>query len=628
MRFLNPAYLNFLWLALIPIALWLFRRKARRVPVSTLLFFRTLAREHQESAWLRWLKRWLSLLLTLLVLLASVLALARPFRQGGEDTPKSLVILLDRSASMASKDDKGKTRLDVAKELLRDRLKALPENIIASLIFYDGKPEVAQSRSTNHRELLRLLDRARPLPIADRPEEAWTAARRLAELDAPVEVWHVSDHPLSETLVKEATEAAGDEKKVGYRFFDLSLEKPSNVGITAFQVRPAPLARNRFEAFVEVTASLSNSGVTKTTLEVRLDDRPVQLREMDLAPGASSRLVLPLEGGKGQRIEMEIRAEKDALVWDNIAVARLPETKPLILAWLTENPDPFTELALTSLLAEDRIQVLKGGAKDWPLKDQPDVYVFENWLPPAWPADKPALVLNPPASLGPVHAKRLERSVPYDSVRSLQPDHPVLFRVSSPRVAVSQTTVLNVSDTLETLWMAGNEPVLAAGEANGQRVVVTGFQPAKSEQLALLSAFPLLIGNAIYWCAENSDALASLTPRQAGDVVSVEPGLIRWQVWDGQRLVEQSMESKTGLLELDQVGIFEPEKGPAESSLLLSANETNLPAKQPAVAGGTEKGTQAHERWAGGGSWWAALLWFVLALLLIESWLFHREAVY
>ena len=68
MRFLSPHLLHLAWLALIPLALYLFRKRARRVPVSTLLFFRSLSREHQESAWLRKLKKWLSLLLTLLAL--------------------------------------------------------------------------------------------------------------------------------------------------------------------------------------------------------------------------------------------------------------------------------------------------------------------------------------------------------------------------------------------------------------------------------------------------------------------------------------------------------------------------------------------------------------------------------
>lgn len=616
MSFLHPSLLHLLWLALIPIALWLFRRKAKRVPVSTLLFFRTLAREHQESAWLRRLKRWLALLLSLLVITFGTLALSRPYREGGGDAPRSLVILLDRSASMAATDAKGRTRLEEARARIKERLQTLPENVITSLVLFDVKAEVAQSRSTNRREVLRLLDQAAIVPVEDRAEEAMTVARRLAQLDAPSEIWLASD----ETVPQEAP---GPPLQGRVRFLNVALPTMHNVGITGFQIRPAPLARNRFEAFVEVSASAANDNTVETTLEARIDGRPVQLRQLTLKPGEASRLILPLEGGKGQRLEMEVRTPGDCLGWDNVALAPLPETKALVVAWLTEAPDPFVELALTSLLAEERIQVLKGGPKDWPLKEKPDVYVFENWLPPTWPADRPALVLNPPGSAGPVHAKRLEKTVPYDAVRAVQPEHPVLFRVASARVAITQSTVLNVSDTLETLWMAGTEPVLAAGESGGQRLVVTAFVPGRSEQLALLSAFPLLIGNALYWCAEHADALASLKPDRVGDFISAGPGLVKWRAWDGAKFLDASDESKAGLLDIRRIGVWEAADGRSGSSMLLSARETGVPAKGDKPATQEEAGN-----WAGGGNWAPALLWLALAVLLVESWLFHREAVY
>jgi hypothetical protein len=33
-------------------------------------------------------------------------------------------------------------------------------------------------------------------------------------------------------------------------------------------------------------------------------------------------------------------------------------------------------------------------------------------------------------------------------------------------------------------------------------------------------------------------------------------------------------------------------------------------------------------KWAGGGNWSTKLLWLALGILLLESWLFHRHAVY
>ncbi len=312
---------------------------------------------------------------------------------------------------------------------------------------------------------------------------------------------------------------------------------------------------------MEVSAAAANEKTVEATLEARLDGRPVQLRQLELKPGASTRLILPLEGGRGQRLEMETRCTGDCLGWDNVAVAPLPEVKPLVVAWFADTPDPFVELALSSLLAEDRIQVLKGGAKDFPPKEKPDVYVFENWLPKDWPTDRPAIVLNPPSSVGPIHAKKLDHPIPYEATRAVQPEHPVLYRVASSRVALTQTTVLNVSDTLETLWMAGQEPVLAAGETGGQRLVVTAFVPSKSEQLALLSAFPLMMGNAIYWCAENNESLASLKARRAGDLVPMEPGIVKWHAWNGTKFSDISEESRSGWYEPRHIGIFEGASG-------------------------------------------------------------------
>lgn len=619
MTFLHASYLHLLWLALIPLALWLFRRKAKRVQVSTLLFFRTLAREHQESAWLRRLKKLLSLLLTLLVMAFAVLALARPFREGDGETPKSLVILLDRSASMSAIDGKGKSRLDEAKLLIKERLNALPENVITSLVVYDSKPDVTQSRSTNRRELLRILDQVQVMPMEDKPEDALVVARRLAALDAPSEIWQVSDRAL-----KDESSGSADARMRG-RSFQVALEKPMNIGITGFQIRPAPLSRNHFDAFVEVSAASSNVKSVEATLEARLDGRPVQLRQLDLKPGESVKLILPLEGGKGQRLEMEVRVAGDCFPWDNVAIAPLPETKPLVVAWFSETPDPFVGLALSSLLAEERIQILKGGPKDWPMKEKPDVYVFENWLPGEWPKNVPALVLNPPSSVGPIRARKLDNGVPYDAVRSVLPEHPVLYRVASGRVAVTQTSVLNVSDTLETLWMAGNEPVLAAGEAGGQRMVVVGFAPGRSEQLALLSSFPLLMGNAIYWCAENNEALASLKPKRSGEIVPVNASLVKWHAWDGTGVRDFTEEVKGGWLELRHLGVFETEDGKPEATLLLSSRETDVPAldvSKPPV----ENSKLQH--WASVANWSTALLWVVLGLLLLESWLFHRQMVY
>lgn len=618
MRFLIPSFLHLAWLALIPIALYLFRKQAKRVPVSTLLFFRSLSREHQESAWLRKLKKLLSLLLTLLVVWLAVLALARPTGRLAADTPGAVVVVVDRSASMAAEQD-GKARLEVAVDRLRERLRALPDQVAVSLVAFDSKAQVLLSRSTNRRECLRLLGELEPRPMEGRPELAMAAVSRLASLDEGAAVWHVGDRAF------EWME--GNEIGERYGFMNVALEDPVNVGITGFQIRPAPLERDRYDCFVQLAASKSNPGPVVASLEVTLAGRLAQLREVELEPGATSSLVLPLEGLRGQELRLQLQAPGDCLGWDDGVVLPLPEVKPLLVAWFAEDADPFTELAMTSLIEAGKIEMLRGDPAAWPMDNPPDIYVFEHWLPAEWPKDRPALVLDPRSSQGPLRVRVLPRGgLPHDRIRTVTPEHPVLFRVTGTRVALTQSAVVEVPGTLEPLWMGGNEPVLWAGEADGQRLVVTAFSPARSEQLALLPAMPLLLGNALYWCGESSKTLRDVDVGRTGKVMEAE-GLVRWTEWNGREFVEASDESVLGWVELDRLGMWEATESQRGAAILASAAETDVPK-------GPREGAQGESQvtmMAAGGSftnWPEVLIGGILLILVLESFLFHRHSVF
>ncbi|MEZ5387114.1 MAG: VWA domain-containing protein [Prosthecobacter sp.] len=610
MHFLAPSHLHLAWLALIPLALWLFRRQAKRVPVSTLLFFKSLAREHQESAWLRRIKKWLSLLLTLLVLLLSVLALARPGSDVSADSPGAVVLVVDRSASADARDAQGRSRLDEAKRLLAERVRALPDQVVLSLVSFDARPDVLLSRSRNRRECLRLLEEITALPVEGRPESALLVARRLADLEARSDIWLASD-----------TAPAED----GVDWLSTALPDPLNCGITGFQIRHSPLARDRYDAFVKVTASAGNAAKTTSTLELTLGGRIAQLRELELEPGQSTVLILPLEGLRGQRLELRLTTAGDCFGWDDALAAPLPKTRPLHIAYFSENPDPFTELALSALIEAGRIEIKKGVPAEWPPQDAPNVFIFENWLPKNWPAGTPVIALTPRQDSGPVRS-RVMRGLPHEGVRSLQPDHPVLFRASSSRIALTQTAVLDLPASIEPLWIAGNEPVLSAGEYDGRRLVVTAFSPAQSERLALLPSFPLILGNALYWCAEESAALADLRTLPTGGMLNVDE-LVQWRAWDGAQFIDVSDDPAGGLLPLNRIGSWETSGGRSGACALISEAETNLARRGPGTL--TAPPPAARLITASAFSTWPKrLIWLVLTLLLLESFLFHRKAVY
>ncbi len=612
MSFLTPHYLHLAWLALIPLALYLFRKRARQVPVSTLIFFRSLSREHQESAWLRRIKRWLSLVLTLLVILASILALARPAYQAGADAPGAVVLAVDCSASMNARDGKGRTRLDEALSRARQQLLSLPDQTILSLVACADRPRVLLSRSRSRRECLRLLSELSALPVEFRPDSALPILKRIAALDQRSQLWFASDRPLP--AERELPEMV---------FMDVSLPAPTNAGITAFQIRRALLSQDRYEVYVKMEAAETNPQRLTSTLEVTLAGRPVQLREIDLEPGGRAALVIPLEGVHGQVLELRLTTAGDCLGWDDAVAAPLPQARPLVVSYIAEKADPFTQVALGAMVQAGRLEILAGEPAAWPPTEKPDVYLFENWLPDTLPNDRPIIALNPPVGRGPLQVRRLpEPGLPHDQVRALSPDHPVLFRTTTSRLAITQTGVLGL-DSLEPLWMAGNEPVLAAGEISGQRLVVTAFSPSRSEQLALLPTFPLLLGNALQWCAEATDAISELKIQRTGSLLST-PGLVEWQAWDGSQFITASDSAQHQLLALHRIGSWSTAEAKG-ASVLCSSQETHLPSRPVQATSAPSTAPAMHSSLSDLPRW---LLWLTLSLLLLESCLFHRRAVY
>lgn len=616
MEFLNPGSLWLLLLGIIPVVLYLVRRRSKKVRVSTLVFFKTLAREHQESAWLRRLKRWLSLAMTLLLLALAIFVLSRLIvRQDDADRYRTVVVLLDRSASMEVRDETGETRLEAAKRILRDRLTKVPEEVGIALVAYDQRPEVLQPRTTKRRELLSRLESVETRPIAGRPDTAIETARMIAGLEPPAAVWHLSDRLL---------ENPGEDLKL--HELNLALPEVSNVGITAVSLRGVPLEHARYDVFVRVALNRDAPGATKAKLQVSVGGIPSQMRELDLEPGGESSLTFRINGSRDQILRLALEMEGDAFSLDNEVSLPLPEIRPILAAWIRpdESEDPYTRFALSSLQESGTFELLKGAPKAWPLSEKVDAVIFDGWLPDEWPADTPAIVLNPPDYTGPLLAKRLSAPVPYDSVRVGMADHPVLFRVSSSRVALTQTGLFEARGSLEPLWFAGSDPVLSAGEVGGQRIVVMGFSPGLSEQLPLTASFPILMGNALFWTVNQEERGGSNRLYRSGELAPVTGKTITWtESGAGSRKIDLPITSD--VVEMNRRGVWETDTGLRGASHLLSREETDLRSLGEGVEGDPAYFATSN-RFAGNLKLW--LLAAVAMVLLLESWLFHRHAVY
>lgn len=630
MQFLTPQFLWLLLLGILPLMLYLFRRKSRSVKVATLVFFKTLAREHQESAWLRRLKKWASFLLTMLMLSLAVFVLARLIAtQDDPDQYRTVVILLDRSASMAVADGEGETRLDAAKRILKERLEKVPGEVGIALIAYDVRAEVLQPRTFNRRELLARLDAVTLRPMVEKADAAFEVAELIAGLERPASIWHLSDHSF-----RERGERLSGGGEADLRELILAREQATNAGITAFQIRPVPLEYSRYEIYIQLALNGAAEESVTSRLEVSVGGIPNQHREVDLSPGERIGLTFRLSGAGDQVLRLHLKTEGDVFPLDDVVAIPLPEARPVLAAWIRpdESEDPYTRFALSSIQESGRFELLKGSPDAWPLTEEVDAVIFDGWLPEQWPADIPAVVINPPGSSGPVLARALTNPIPYDSVRVGNESHPVLFRVSSSRVALTQTSVFQSSGSLEPLWLAGRDPILAAGEVKGQRLVIMGFSPGASERLPLTASFPLLMGNALLWCVDRSDlGVSGVELLSTGELTRVRGETIEWSQWEGREMALRRRPLDRDVIEMDRIGIWRTfdESGALQQqggAHLLSATESDIPVQPESADDGA-----ADYFSAAGGVGGRLHLWILAGLvliLLLESWLFHRHAVY
>ena len=115
-----------------------------------------------------------------------------------------------------------------------------------------------------------------------------------------------------------------------------------------------------------------------------------------------------------------------------------------------------------------------------------------------------------------------------------------------------------------------------------------------------------------------------LRVRHTGELLPAR-GLVSWHAWDGSAFTESSEESAHDLLSLRKIGAWETSEGQSGGCVLASAAETNVRAGGQADAPVFERSMLPVNAF---GTWAQRLLWVLLALLLLESFLFHRRAVY
>jgi hypothetical protein len=505
------------------------RRRRFEVPFSS-LWKRVLEQKDVTTLW-KQLRRWFSLLLALLVLAMIMIAAMDPTLGVADREARSVVVLLDASASMKAidggPDGTSTLRLEAAKARAKDLVDSMGGGDVAMIMRVDGQATPLSRFSNDAPKLRKVIDdgEASDTP-ADLTRALGAAADALRDRKNPLIVV-VSDgafpeHQLGlatwEPIVAGAAKedknlAAVDLSGIDVRYLPVG-RRSDNVGIISFNVRRYVANKAAYEVFIEVQNFGAEAAQRKLTLYN--GDTAVDTRDLVMPPagepGSRQRQIYKeLPGGEDHRLRASLRPVEgpggsDPFALDDEAFALLPaRKKQKVLIVSADNLYLEGAILVYDNVEPDKITPSEYDARPT-VADGYDAVIFDEHTP--------AVVPPPPASLiyfhptGPGSPIAITGSQTRPRVTEVAEDHPVMRWVTMSDVNFDKSEVFAPDRTKGETWLALSvrNPIVAAKREAGRKILAFGFSlpgPGRedSTDLPLRVAFPLLLVNALDWFA-------------------------------------------------------------------------------------------------------------------------------
>jgi len=553
------SFLNLWWAAavaavVVPLLLILYFLKLRRrdelVP-STLLWKRAV-QDLQVNAPFQRLRKNLLLLLQLLILAAAILALARPIIRTTAAEEERVVILIDRSASMNTREG-DQTRLELAKEQAVRLVKTLnrrsrgwrsflslggaeAETKVMVVAFAD-RAQIISPFTTNTAELEDLIREIKPtdgrtnlqepLQLAEAymaPPVRFTAGMEEGLEGSPSATPESAAAPAKLILISDALVA--DTTDLVLKSGSMELVRigaaQDNVGITTLRTRRDYERPEILSVFltvgnygpdpVETDVSVYVDGTLRTVETVRLAGKPdaaeegadeaakpaeADERPADAGEGSVASLAFDLALDKAGVIEARLSRD-DALATDNAAYAVVPPPRRQRVLVVTERNFVldavlrYLPLEKHTFVTPREFESGKAPLHDDEGKPQYEVVVFDKYLPEDLPAGNYLYlgVCPEPDRIQLGEPQKWHPFIWWDET------HPVLRHVALEHVYVVESRAAEVPKQAEVLAEGPDGPILFRYAAEGRHSLVLMF-PVEKATWCGKNSFPIFVYNAI-----------------------------------------------------------------------------------------------------------------------------------
>lgn len=615
MSFLAPFGLVLGVLALPLAALYFLKLRRRKVVVPSLMLWEALAEEERRARPFDKFKRNALLWLQLLFLLLATLAFARLAIPGMGVAGKSLVVVIDTSASMSATDT-GSSRLDTAVAEAMGAIDSLAASDEVAIITAGSRTRVLSEFSTNRAQAKAALTNLTPSHTRGTLRAGLQLALSLAQSrpDAIIQVY--SDGSQSSYLDIDPAGTVVRYQKVG--------RNVGNASILALDLRSAPGAELDKQAFT--TVQWFGPGTSKASIEVYLDDKLIGLRNETLADDPVS-MVFDLPAGAEGTLHVKLRADDDNLALDNDTWAVVAPIRKRKIALV--GSDLLTAKILTKDPRVELSTLAASTATSATLENFDAIFLVEPVS--ADLTGIPTAYLKPSAGGPAPFAGNAGRPQVLDWDRT----HPTLRFVTFQGLQIRRARAFKNNGALKPIVDSTLGPLILAGERNTARVIQLAFDPLQSD-LPLRVAWPVFVLNSVGWLTEQSAGLAAGSVIDAGDpwTLRVPAELTVDDITvtgpQGSATTHAVADRLLRVQNIDKTGIYTVRAGEVTTRFaanLHAAEEADLSPKLTLdlAESGKEDGAGQRASVAGATEVWRYLLLFGLIILAIEWWVWSRR---
>lgn len=638
------------------------RRRRFEVPFS-MLWQRVLKEKEARSLW-RHLKRWLSLLLLIVIVGLVILATLDPVLGGKSEEARSVVIIIDASASMKTVDegpDGKQSRLDAAKEKTLLLLDGMSSGDSVMLMRMDGRATPLSRFQSDIPKLKRIVNDITATDTPAHLRSAMSAAADSLRARQKPHIYLVGDGAYAESdlhnfvwsapAVAPKTEADNSEsfQERQLSVVDLSDievryqpvgQAVDNVGIIGFNVRRYISNKLNYEVYIEFQ-NFSKEPASRR-LVLYNGDSEIDVQQIQLAPGEkSTRIYKDLGGGDEGILRASIEtineATPDVFPLDDEAWALIPENKRQKVL-LVSKDNLYLEAALLIFdhLDVDKVVPLEYArlVKSNEL-DSYDAAVFHEYTPEVLPPSETHLLyFHPSGEHSPFPVASTLKS---GRITSVSKTHPIMRWIEMDDVNFDglQTFSVDRSKSEVSLAQSIRSPIAAAKKDGRRKIAAFGFSMVGTDVM-LRVAFPLLMVNTMDWFAgADSDLITTYTTgRRARVPLDGTYGISEVEVLTPSGKVHKAPLSEGyATFFANEVGVHTltaRQEGLDVATITLAANLSNIAESdvEPSadlLLGGKKleapvPGTATYQQ-----SIWLYLVLMVLLLMMVEWYTFNRR---